>query len=120
MMPSDFQLLDSIPHTPSRKIDRDTLSRMPDSKLASWEEVQKPESEMEIMTAAFFREVLDMEEEISIQSNFFALGGNSLQAMRIVNRLREEFGVGLPLASIFLNPTVEELSKEIERNLDNR
>ena len=119
MMPSDFQLLDSIPLTPSRKIDRDALSRLPDRKLVSREEIRKPDSELEFKTASFFREVLEIEEEISVESNFFALGGNSLQAMRIVNRLRKEFGVNLPLASIFNNPTVEELSMEIMKNLQN-
>ncbi|MEQ4304392.1 phosphopantetheine-binding protein [Plantactinospora sp. B6F1] len=46
--------------------------------------------------------------------DFFAIGGNSMTATLAIYKLREEFGVELPLMLIFENPTAVELAKAID------
>jgi acyl carrier protein len=47
--------------------------------------------------------------------DFFELGGDSLVATRLVARLRDEFGIAVPLLAIFENPTAAELALELEQ-----
>jgi acyl carrier protein len=54
---------------------------------------------------------------VGIHDNFFALGGDSLLAGRIVARLRSRFDVEVPLPALFKYPTVSELAAEIEGKL---
>jgi amino acid adenylation domain-containing protein len=53
---------------------------------------------------------------VGADENFFALGGNSLLALRLVNRVRAELAVELPVGQIFAAPTPQELASRIERN----
>jgi acyl-CoA synthetase (AMP-forming)/AMP-acid ligase II/acyl carrier protein len=53
-------------------------------------------------------------EPISIHSNFFALGGDSLLATQIMSQLRQAFQVVLPMPSLFEAPTVADLARHVE------
>jgi acyl transferase domain-containing protein/thioesterase domain-containing protein len=54
-------------------------------------------------------------EEIAAQDDFFALGGHSLAAVRLFARIRKQFAVDLPLASLFQAPTLGELAALVAR-----
>lgn len=56
-------------------------------------------------------------EQISIDENFFALGGHSLIATQVISGIRQQVGVNLPLRKIFDAPTIRELSEVIENLL---
>jgi acyl carrier protein len=50
-----------------------------------------------------------------IHDNFFALGGTSLQAIQVISRVRSVFGVEIPVAEFFQNPTVSGIATAVDR-----
>jgi acyl carrier protein len=54
-------------------------------------------------------------EHISIDDNFFMLGGHSLLGTQVIAHVANAFGVDLSLRTLFSSPTIRQLSAEIER-----
>ena len=51
---------------------------------------------------------------VAVNDNFFFLGGNSLLGTQLISRIRDTFGVEIPLLGLFDHPTISELANEIE------
>ncbi|EME83076.1 uncharacterized protein MYCFIDRAFT_36349 [Pseudocercospora fijiensis CIRAD86] len=58
-------------------------------------------------------------EEVNSSSDFFELGGDSMGAGRLLNALRKEYPVRLPISVLFTNPKVHQLAQVIEEKLPN-
>ncbi|MCP4150898.1 MAG: non-ribosomal peptide synthetase, partial [bacterium] len=58
--------------------------------------------------------------DIGRNSNFFKLGGHSLNATIMASKMHKEFNVKLPLAEIFRKPNIKELAQYIENSTKNR
>ena len=54
-------------------------------------------------------------ENVSVEDNFFMLGGHSLMGTQLIARIRDAFGVEITLRALFDSPTVTGISAEIER-----
>ena len=67
--------------------------------------VRAPRDAIERDLAAIWKEMLGV-QQVSIDDDFFELGGQSLIAMRLFNRIRKEHGVELPLSVLFQAPTI--------------
>ena len=87
--------------------------------LNSTESAMRPESpvdsapEMETKLARLWAEVLER-KAVDLHDDYFALGGNSLLAVRLFARIATDFGVKLPLASIIEAPTVAQFARLLE------
>ncbi len=111
MLPTAWVSLETLPLTPTGKINRQALPA-PGKNLntsQNFVSVQNPEEEK---LAEIWKEVLSL-EQIGRHDNFFTLGGHSLLAMKLLSRIRKGFGVELPIRSLFEAPTIEALSVEV-------
>ena len=108
MVPSAFGFLEALPRLPNGKLDRRALTVLPVNGSGAGDGFAPPTTEDEIRLAAIWAEVLGV-ARVGLHDDFFRLGGHSLLATRIVARLRRDFGVELPLRSLFQAPTVARL-----------
>jgi len=112
MIPSYFVMLEKMPLTPNGKIDRKalpepTLSRSHPETGGTFVE---PTTDNEKIIARIWKELL-LVEEVGIYENFFDLGGNSMNVIRLNWELKETFGIDIPVALLFRNLTIDFLSK---------
>ncbi len=108
MVPASFVVLDRLPLNANGKLDRPAL---PEPVLEP-RRYRAPETDHEIAVATVFTEVLGTQNP-GLDDDFFALGGNSLLATRVVHHLREHTGVELTVAAFFADPTVAGLATRI-------
>ncbi|MER6171735.1 non-ribosomal peptide synthetase, partial [Streptosporangium sp. NPDC001681] len=115
MVPASYDVLDVLPLTASGKVDRGALPA-PAAGEASPREVVPPRTEAEQLVAEVWAEVLDR-ADLDVHDSFFALGGHSLSAVRVVTRLRRALDIELPLSLIFEHPRLAALAKAVETEL---
>ncbi|TGV17973.1 amino acid adenylation domain-containing protein, partial [Mesorhizobium sp. M00.F.Ca.ET.186.01.1.1] len=112
MVPAGVVWLDAIPLTVNGKVDRRALP-VPDwGQLSTKREYVAPRTPTEEMVANIWSQVLSV-ERVGSFDDFFELGGHSLLATQTVSRLKEAFGVDLPLRVLFEYSTVNKLSEWI-------
>ncbi len=116
MIPSRFVLLDELPLTRNGKVNRKALPAPGDSAVEPDASYVAPRTEVERALAQIWEQLLDR-RPVGVTENFFELGGHSLVATRVVARVREKYGVELPLRSIFEAPVVADLAALVEREL---
>ena len=114
MLPSMFVKIDILPLTVNGKIDRSALPEPAIENTLRDEEFVAPQSPIEKRLAVIVRDLLHV-ASVSINDNFFLLGGHSLLGTQLIVKIRSAFGVDLTLRSLFDAPTVAELASEIER-----
>jgi amino acid adenylation domain-containing protein len=112
MVPSAFKLLDSLPHTPSGKIDRRALATAERKCLDRGTPFVAARTGLERTVARISAEVLDL-PLVGVNENFFELGGDSLMATQVASRIQETLGVDLPLRDLFEAPTVAGLAQRV-------
>jgi amino acid adenylation domain-containing protein/thioester reductase-like protein len=116
MVPTDFVVLDEMPHTPNGKIDRSALPE-PEDWRATSHALEAPVGELETMIANLWAEVMGR-ESISRDDDFFEIGGHSLLAAKVIYRLRDMLGLPLGIDILFLHSTVRRLAVAIGRQRD--
>lgn len=112
-VPARFVFLTHFPQTPNQKIDRQALPAPGEESAPDQGSFEPPLSEVEQTVAGLWKELLGV-QRIGRQDNFFEAGGHSLLAMQFVGRVRDRFGVALPLKNLFERPTVAGLAEIID------
>jgi amino acid adenylation domain-containing protein len=116
MVPSIFVQLESLPLTRNGKIDTNALPA-PDAQNTMWAEAfTLPRTPVEERLASMLSSLLGL-EAVSVNDNFFLLGGHSLLGTQLIGQIRTAFGVDLALRSLFDAPTIAGLGTEIEQLL---
>jgi amino acid adenylation domain-containing protein len=113
MIPSYFVHLDQIPLNQSGKVDRKSL---PEPKVVeAVDAYAAPRDEMEEKLVEIWSGVLGIEKEhLGIDSNFFDLGGHSLNATLLVARMHKVFDAKISLMEFFKRGCIRELAKYIK------
>jgi tyrocidine synthetase-3 len=112
MIPSYFVSLEVLPLTPNGKVDRKALPK-PDKKDFTGYYLP-PQNLVEKKLVEIWSEVLGIHKDvISMDSNFFQLGGHSLKATILISKIHKKLNVKVPLAEIFKRPVIRELCQYI-------
>ncbi|WP_460724074.1 non-ribosomal peptide synthetase, partial [Nocardia heshunensis] len=117
MVPSSITILDSIPLSPTGKLDRRALPK-PVLRVTDF---RAPTGDLEILVAGIFGELLGSENPIGADDDFFDLGGNSLIATRVTARVGAAISSHVPVILLFEASTVAGFAARLpEHDLDRR
>jgi thioesterase domain-containing protein/acyl carrier protein len=109
MVPTQIVVLDEFPLTSSGKIDRKALPAPVFAATA----FRAPQTPTEKIVAEVFAEVLGV-DRVGLDDDFFALGGDSLLAMRLIAAIKTSLGADLSVPTVFEAPTVRSLSQRLQ------
>jgi amino acid adenylation domain-containing protein len=113
MVPQHLIVLGELPLTPNGKLDRRALPA-PDADGADRRDaLVEPATPLERDLAAIWRELLRV-SRVGRDDDFFAIGGHSLTATRLVARVSERMSVRMPLRIVFEHPTLRGLARWLE------
>ncbi|MFF1508699.1 amino acid adenylation domain-containing protein [Streptomyces sp. NPDC058326] len=111
MVPALVVPLDGpLPLTPNGKLDHKALPA-PDWSAMTGD--ARPATETQVRIAALFREILRL-DDVGAHDSFFALGGHSMASMRLLGRIRAEFGVELSIRDVFDALTVAGIAGKLD------
>jgi amino acid adenylation domain-containing protein len=109
MVPSAFVFVDELPRTPAGKVDRRALPSAGGERPRMAGDYAEPRSALERLLAETWREILGV-ERVGAHDNFFDLGGDSLRAAILVNKLQQRLGDFVYVVALFEAPTVAALA----------
>ncbi|QSX77638.1 non-ribosomal peptide synthetase [Agrilutibacter solisilvae] len=117
MVPTAFVALDRLPLNSNGKIDRRALPAPVLERDVRDGGFVPPRDAIEHRIQAHWEAVLKV-HPVSVRDNFFEIGGHSLLAVNLITRLEQEFGLSMPMATLFRRPTIEQLGQLLRDNPD--
>lgn len=111
MVPARCEVIDSVPLTPTGKVDRAALPA-PDDLRPQIEYVE-PRTESERMIAALWCRVLGV-DRVSTRASFFDLSGESLGAMQVTTAVNTAFGTRMTVRTLFDAATLAEFAAAVD------
>jgi acyl-coenzyme A synthetase/AMP-(fatty) acid ligase len=109
MIPSAFVVLDALPLMANGKLDR---SALPPPSLAMSAAYREPRTATEQALCTIFAEVLGV-DRVGVDDDFFAIGGHSLSAMRVIMRSRAQLGIPLSFRTMLEYGTVAAILQQV-------
>ncbi|WP_275761271.1 non-ribosomal peptide synthetase [Ralstonia pseudosolanacearum] len=113
MVPAAYVKLEHLPLTPNGKLDRKALPT-PEGQAYASTAYEAPQGEVEVALAGIWQTLLGV-ERVGRHDDFFALGGHSLQAVRLVAQVRTQLGAELGLTELFAQPSLSAVAQAIVR-----
>lgn len=114
MIPSSIVIMDDLPKSFNGKIDRNALPE-PGHNQGSFETpYEVAQTAMEKNITAIWQQYLPV-EKVSVEANFFDMGGHSLMMAQVHHRLKEALQAEIPLVILFQYPTIRSLAKHLEK-----
>ncbi|MGW2426242.1 non-ribosomal peptide synthetase family protein [Streptomyces sp. NPDC001709] len=114
MVPNRVLVLDELPLTANGKVDVPAVAALEQVRSADTSRPYvAPATPAERWLADAWAEALKY-EDVSVEDDFFASGGNSLIAVALVSRINHVFGLSLPLQVLFESPRLADLAARIE------
>jgi amino acid adenylation domain-containing protein/non-ribosomal peptide synthase protein (TIGR01720 family) len=114
MLPQNILQIEKIPLNPNGKTDKKALKKLWNELPKAHKEIQLPTHEAEKLLVDIWQKLLQ-KEKISIDDNFFRLGGDSIQAMQMVAQARK-VGYALQVKDIFQYPILKDLALNIKQS----
>lgn len=123
MAPAAFVPIDKLPTTTSGKLDRRLIAELPlpldGNRLGDGEEEEPvvPLTDTETRLKKIWEEVLGLRRRITVQTDFFHVGGSSLLLLSLVAHIRATFNCDMPLVHMFESSTLGAMAHEIDYGL---
>jgi N-(5-amino-5-carboxypentanoyl)-L-cysteinyl-D-valine synthase len=112
LIPASVTRIAHVPVTPSGKLN---VAALPNAPIAGDSLQAQPKTPLEIALRGIWAEVLAVaQDRIRIDDNFFALGGDSLAAIKLTTRVASELALRLTLPEIFDHVTIEAQARRLE------
>jgi len=116
MVPSSITKIDKIPLTINGKVD---ISALPAPGIASRKRaIKMPRNDVEEDICALWKSILGL-EEVSVDDDFFRVGGDSILSSQVVSKLRQK-GYELMVGDIFTYPTIAKLAKHLLAQIEDK
>jgi len=112
LVPARISLVADLPLSVHGKVDRQALLMQMAQETEVVREIA-PKTEMETELAAIWTDLLQR-PIASVEESFFSVGGHSLMAVRLFDRIRRKFRADLPISTLFTHPTIRDLAEIIE------
>jgi amino acid adenylation domain-containing protein len=112
MVPAAYVRLESLPLTPNGKLDRKALPA-PEEDAYSIRGYEAPQGQTEVLLAQLWAEVLNV-DRVGRRDNFFELGGHSINAVHLIERMRQ-IGLEADVRALFATPTIADLVTEFKK-----
>ncbi len=113
MIPNFYLQIDTVPLTENGKADKKILAKM-DLNYTSYTEYESPTSLLQEKLISIYAEILRLDpKNISINAEFFDIGGNSISALNLISRINDQFHVKISFSLLYEYATVKSLSEKI-------
>ncbi|KFF74867.1 hypothetical protein HX13_12845 [Chryseobacterium sp. P1-3] len=112
MIPAVYVHLDALPLTINGKLDRRAL---PEPEFTSIQKYTAPQTELQEKLCHIYGEILGLDaEEISIHDDFFRLGGNSIMAIKLISKIKNQLDLRIQVTTVFNHKTIASLASFLE------
>ncbi|MEH1805764.1 amino acid adenylation domain-containing protein [Nostoc sp.] len=118
MVPNAFVMLEEMPLTPSGKVDRRALPA-PDLHSSNSDKYVAPRNQVELELTQIWSRILKV-DKVGVKDNFFDLGGHSLLTPYLMAQIKKQFGKDIAIASLYQNPTIEQLATIVPFDSDSK
>jgi len=113
MIPQYFVSMNRLPISANGKVDKDSLPNPRALELNNESSLTEPRTPMEAKLVDCYKKVLGR-ERVSVNENFFTIGGDSIKTIQIVSRMKKD-GFNLEMNDIFQHPTIVELAPYVKQ-----